>query len=463
MKHLILKDIISHINASIIKGNKDLVIKKVVTKPNKIKDNTLLFYFDNKKLDLKSHQFNRSNVIVTDKPDNVLKHTGNPTIVKVADINQAYWDFVQYYRGLFQIPVIGVTGTCGKTTTTEMIKTILSKKYNTHSTWDGNNAFYLSLPYILGINSKTEAAVFEMGVGKPGDLKYMCKHYRPQVGVLLNIGTYHLQGCGTLEKYIGAKAELLEGLGFNGTLILNSDDKNSSKIDLSRFKGNIIYFGIKNRAHFTAKNVKYKNQGMKFVLENKDKSYPVYVPGYGEHNVYNALAAIAATCSIGIEINNSIEWLASFKPVRQHMQMRPGINGCTIIDDTWNCTPLSMESAIEVLKSLGKSKTTVAVFGYMPRLGAAGNLEYYRIGEKVAKAGIDFIITIGDDARKIGRKCITTGMDKNKVFFCTSAAELYQALLPLTGQDTVILFKFPYKYRLSKDPSFVEFMGKFCK
>jgi len=223
-----------------------------------------------------------------------------------------------------------------------------------------------------------------------------------------------------LENYINAKAELLEGLATDGTLILNSDDNIINKIDLSPFKGSIIYFGIKNRAHFSATDIEYENEGMKFTLHNQNKSYSVYVPGYGEHNVYNALAAIAATHSIGIGINESINWLTSFKPVRQHMQCRPGINGCTIIDDTWNCTPLSMESAIQVLKDLGKSKTTIAVFGYMPRLGAAGNPEYYRIGEKVAEAGIDLVLTIGDEAAIIGQQAIKTGLNKNRAFFCDS-------------------------------------------
>lgn len=463
MKHLILKDIMSHINAGIIRGNKDAVIKKVVTRPDEINGNTLFFDFDNKQSGLKPYRINRSDVIITDKPHKVLRETVNPTIVKVADINLAYWEFVQYYRNLFPVPVIGVTGTCGKTTTTEMIKTILSKKYHTYSPLPGKNAWTSSFANLLGIDSKTEAAIFEMGVGQPGHVKYMCKHYQPQVGVLLNIGIYHLLGCGTFENYLGAKAELLEGLGFKGTLILNSDDNNIKKIDTSHFKGKIIYFGTNSQAQFKATGIKYVKNGMKFTLTNRGQSYPVYVPGYGEHNVYNALAAIAAAHAIGVEINDSIKQLASFKTVRQHMQIRPGINGCTIIDDTWNCTPMSMESAIKVLKSLGKSKTTVAVFGYMPRLGAAGKQEYYRIGEKLAKAGIDFIITIGDDAGKIGRKCIAGGMDKNRVFFCSSAAELYMTLVPLAGQDTLILFKFPYKYRLSKDPSFVEFMRKFCQ
>lgn len=459
MEPLKLSKILRFIGGSVVKGTANVIIKKVVTRADRVKDNTLYFYFGNKKANWNKYRSDPSNVIVTETPARILTHTGNSTVVKVNDIEQAYWGFVQFYRGLFQIPVIGVTGTCGKTTTTEMIKTILAKKWKTRSTFDGNNIWYLSLPYLLGIDSQTEAAVFEMGVGKPGDLKYILKHYRPQIGVLLNIGTYHLLGCKTLDNYIKAKGELLEGLGNKGTVILNSDDRNISKLDLTKFKGDILYFGIKEPAHYKARDIRYTGEGMQFTLIHQNTAQPVYVPGYGRHNVYNALAAIAAACCTGITPEAAIAALASFHPVRQHMQIQPGVNGCKIIDDTWNCTPLSMESAINVLSDMGSVKTRVAVFGYMPQLGAAGNKEYHRIGEMAAAAGIDYLLTIGEAAAQIGQKAIETGFDRSKVFFCNSAAELHSALLPLTGQGAVILFKFPYKYRLSKDPSYREFMN----
>lgn len=119
-----------------------------------------------------------------------------------------------------------------------------------------------------------------------------------------------------------------------------------------------------------------------------------------------------------------------------------------------------MKSAIKVLEMLGTFKKTVAVFGGMPRLGAAGKMEYSKVGVEAAAAGIDYIITIGEDAREIGLTAIKQGVDKSRVFFCMSADELYRTLLPLTGRNSLILFKIPYKYRLSKDPSYVKFIDK---
>lgn len=203
---------------------------------------------------------------------------------------------------------------------------------------------------------------------------------------MLNIGTYHLLGCKTQDNYIRAKAKLLEGLGFKGTLILNSDDKNIKKINLTGFKGKILYFGFNDQA---------------------------------------------------------IDRLASFRPVRQHLQFRNGINGCTIIDDTWNCTPASMESALKVLKARANSRKTVAVLGYMPQLGDAGFIEYSKTGEKVVETGVGTLIVIGDKAKEIGNTALQKGFDKNSVYFCQNATELYQVLYPFLDKDTLVLFKFP--------------------
>lgn len=461
MKSLSLRDILMHVKGDIIQGNENLIIKNVVTKPNRLKNNTLLFHFTKRKIDWNLHIFNQSNVIVTGNPFDVKKYADkNVTIVKVNNINQAYWEFVHFYRNLFQIPVIGVTGTCGKTTTTEMINMILSKNYKVQSTFDGKNGLSQNLSYLLGIDDSIDAAVFELGVDSPGCIQFSCKYFQPQIGVLLNIGTYHLLHCKTLDNYIKAKAELLEGLAFKGTLILNSDDKNIKKIDLNCFKGKIIYFGFNDESQFQAKNIRYVKEGMKFNLHFQNETYQFYVPGYGEQNVYNTLAAIAASHAAGVDIKEASECLVSFKPVRRHLQFKSGINGCTVIDDTWNCNPPSMECALKVLKAMANSRKTIAVLGYMPQLGVTGYDEYSKIGEKVIEAGIGVIITIGDEAKQIGIEALQNGFDKNNVYFCKNATDLYEVLNTLLDKDTLVLFKFPYKYRLSKDASFKKFMKK---
>ncbi|UNC92232.1 glutamate ligase domain-containing protein [Candidatus Contubernalis alkaliaceticus] len=140
--------------------------------------------------------------------------------------------------------------------------------------------------------------------------------------------------------------------------------------------------------------------------------------------------------------------------MRQHLQFRKGFNGSTIIDDTWNCTPPSVKSALEVLRETAEGRKKVAVIGYMPQLGEKGKKEYSLIGESVVKASVDLLVTIGDEAKNIEDRAVELGMNKIKVINCSTGKEVYDVLKPLLNKNTLVLFKFPYKYRLSKFPSF---------
>ncbi len=156
-------------------------------------------------------------------------------------IGQAYWTFIDYYRNLFQIPVVALTGTCGKTTTKEMIKHIASREWNVQASVSSKNEPRQSLPYLTGIDKSTEAAIFELGLGNTGNIKHQCMIYQPTIGIITNIGVHHLDGCGNLEGYIKAKAEILEGISEGGTLIINADDENTKKNTLAYFQRENYY------------------------------------------------------------------------------------------------------------------------------------------------------------------------------------------------------------------------------
>jgi len=324
-----------------------------------------------------------------------------------------------------------------------MIKHILSRRYNICSTRNGNNALAFDFSYLLGINNTTEAAVFEMGVDCPGNLTYSCRHFKPQIRVLLNIGVYHILGCKTLEGYIKAKAELLDNLDpINGVLILNSDDENIKKIDVSKFK-QIIYFGVGKNAEYKASDIKADEDAIKFMLHHKGNSYKVYLPGLGKHNAYNAMAAIAAVSKIGIGIDEAIEALKTYKPMVMHLQLRKGPKNCTILDDNWNNTPPAMLAALDVLEDIGKTKVKIAVFGQMYNLGT-GSLadeQYREMGKKVVEVGVDILVIIGDIPKEIGRRALELGMAKDKVFFIEDGIEALDILNPYLNDEVVLLLK----------------------
>jgi UDP-N-acetylmuramoyl-tripeptide--D-alanyl-D-alanine ligase len=462
MKWLYLNEILAHTGGVLVQGEGNPLIKNVVTKRYKIGTRTLLFdLYKKAEIDTDLFKKAKSTVVVTNKPKD-FGHLGDGVIVvKVEDVDKAYWKFIDYYRSLFDIPIIGVTGTCGKTTTKEMIKHIFEKRYKVQSTYKSFNGGHRNHRYLLGIDESTGAAVMEMGVDYPGDLIFYIKYFLPKIRILLNIDVYHLVGCKTPERYLQAKAEILHELDpVNGTLILNADDENIKKIDVSKFHNITLYIGLSNGCHFQATDVTYGQGGMQFTLHHQNQRYQVFVPGYGKHNVYNALAAIAATWSAGVDIKEACERLASFNQIMEHLEFRPGVGGCTVIDDTWNAAPLSMATALQVLKEIADSKTKIAILGYMPQLGNGdyAQREYAKIGEKVVETQVDFLIVVSDEAKEIGRKALELGMDSSKVYFCNTGTEIYQILQPVLNQGAIVLLKIPHRVMI--EDSFKELKAK---
>jgi UDP-N-acetylmuramoyl-tripeptide--D-alanyl-D-alanine ligase len=462
VKSLFFKDILAQIDGTVIRGSGNPLIQNVTYRPQKIGHYTLLFYrYSDMSIDWNLFLKYNAIVVVTDTPDAFNNLGKDVILVKVVNIEEAYWKFVNYYRHLFEIPVIGITGTCGKTTTKQMVKHILRKYYKVHSTFLSNNQRSLNLKYLLGIDDETQAAVFEMPVASPGYLTNTIQYFQPQIRILLNIDVYHLKDCKTPEAYMKAKAEIVHGLDpKSGIIILNADDGNIKKVlDVSGFQ-RVVYFGFSDGCDFQAKNVRYADGGMRFTLHHQNQTYPVYVPGYGKPNVYNALAAIAAASSAGMGVQESCERLASFTQMNEHLEVLPGTGGCTIIDDTWNAAPLSMASALEVLQETSGSKTKIALLGYMPQLGESeyANQQYARMGEKVVETQVDLLVIVGDEAKGIGRKALELGMDPSKVYFCNTGTEIYKILQPFLNKNSTVLLKLPH--RVMVQDSFKKLKGK---
>jgi UDP-N-acetylmuramoyl-tripeptide--D-alanyl-D-alanine ligase len=444
LKSFYLFDILKIIDGKLIQGENILINNAAAGLWAVENSNTLYFHLDRRKHEnLECLKKYKSIVIITEDTSQFIALGEDLSIVKVDSIKNAYWKFVDYYRSLFDIPIIGVTGTCGKSTTKEMIAHILSSRYNIKATRLSNNSSNFDFNYLLGIDDTTQAAVFEMGVDRPGNLTYSCRHFKPQIRILLNIGVYHIVGCKTLEGYIKAKSEILEGLDpVSGILILNSDDENIKKIDVSKFQ-KITYFGLNTKSDFTATNITALEDAVIFTLHHSDKNYKVFLPGLGKHNVYNALAAITAVSNAGIGIEEAVESLKTYKPMARHLQLRRGPLGSVILDDNFNNTPTSMASALEVLKDAGKEKYKIAVLGYMYNLGTGSiaQNQYSEMGKEVVEAGVDFLVIIGQKPVEIGLSALAHGMNKDKVIFINSGNEVLNTVKPFLNENTIVLLK----------------------
>ncbi|WP_016995075.1 UDP-N-acetylmuramoyl-tripeptide--D-alanyl-D-alanine ligase [Lysinibacillus boronitolerans] len=445
------------LQGKLIHGSEQWSVKQAIyyNRHDLTKSHSLLFVSRNDQINWQEIDRKGPSLIISDKSSTELKNAqSNTTVLQVKSVAQAYWTFIEYYRGLFEIPVVALTGTCGKTTTKEMLKHIASKHWQVQASISSKNEPRQSLPYLTGIDDKTQAAIFELGLGNTGNIKHQCMIYQPTIGIITNIGVHHLDGCLNLEGYIKAKSEIVEGIKEDGTLIINADDANTKKISLKRFKGKIIKFGLQDTADYKASNVEFANTGMKFVLEVADETYNVFVPGYGEHQVYNALAAIAASHEMGLTIRQAIAGLRTFKQMARHLEFTTGLGDSTIIDDTWTNNPTSVEAALKVLDTVGKDKKVILVLGDIKRLGNFEEKYHREIGSMVAVRKIDTLITIGKRAEKIADQAQKDGTSA-EVHTFKEVAGVLELLKPKLDADTIVLIKGPMSSR-----SMIEFANK---
>lgn len=442
MKAFSILEIRQIIDGELLQGSDDFVIDYIpyYQTIRRNKRNVLIFIGNKDELDLNYIKSRLPCALVTDTYFDVFNSIKGLTVVKVNNVENAFWTFVRYYRRLFPIPVVAVTGTCGKSTTKEMIAHILREQKNVQATVKSANSRHAHLHYLLGIDDGTDAAVIETAVGKPGDILNACRYFKPTIGIITNIGACHLNGCKTIEAYISAKGEMVKGLGEDGVLILNADDEKTKTIDLADFKGKVVYFGVKNHANFRAKDIQYGRGGMYFILSYKKLRLPVFVPGYGEHQVANALAAIAAVKEMGVNIRTAAKRLQSFKNLKRHLEITTGYNSATIIDDTWNFNTTSLEAAMQVLNYVASGNHRIALFTDMAALGDYSLQLHKEAGEIVGKYGVDTIITIGSQSKEMAEHTRSLGLKCN-IYSFFEYEPVYELLAKILNKNSTLLIK----------------------
>jgi UDP-N-acetylmuramoyl-tripeptide--D-alanyl-D-alanine ligase len=363
-------------------------------------------------------------------------------IIMVEDIKESFFKFTSYYRHLFNIPVVAITGTCGKSTTKEMLKHILEKSHNVQATISSKNADCYNLPYLMGIDEDTDVAVFETAVAAKGDMQEACKYFYPTIGVMTMIDVDHTDKFGIFDDYIREKAKIMEGLSYGGTLILNTDDPYLSTIDTSKFKGSIVTFGKNKNADFRIKEIHYTLSGMNYSFVRNEWEFNGYVPGLGEGNVYNAVASLAAAEALGIDLYYAIMRLSSFQHMKSHFEIIEGRNQITLVDDTWKSNPASLRKGLEALCSIANPyQRKIAVLGRMASLGRYANDEYEKAGNLIGILGIDVLITKGSIAKDLENPAIKAGIDPNNVYHFLEADEMKRFFDSFLKPSDIVYFK----------------------
>lgn len=359
--------------------------------------------------------------------------------VFVDDTMDALGALARGYRAGHSCRVIGITGSVGKTTTKEMIADILATTYRTCRT-QGNRNNNVGLPLsILAIEPDCEMAVMEMGMNHFREMSYLTSIARPNVALINNIGTMHIEHLGSREGILSAKMEILEGLMPNGETIFNGDEPllwNQREL-LPR---NPIYFGIENPVcDINATNIVQADGGMYFRVTGSGQEFDVFVPAEGIHIVYDALAAITVGLTEQVRPERIQSALSRFQNTgsRQSIYER---GGYTIIEDCYNAGPESMKAALEVLAERRGEGRRIAVLGDMLELGTCSVAEHYRLGRLAAKRA-DIIYAYGPHSDRVVIGAVTGGVSNKSTARFDTHEEMATMLRRTAKPGDTLLFK----------------------
>lgn len=316
-------------------------------------------------------------------------------VVLVTDTRIALQDLARFHRCRFQLPLIAVTGSNGKTSTKDMIAAVLSTKLNVLRTEANfNNEIGLSQT-LLRLDGSHQAAVVEMGMRGRGEIAELASIALPTIGVLTNVGETHLERLGTVENIAAAKAELIEALPASGFAVLNADDQFVQAMQ-QKTAAQIRTFAVDAAADVQATDIVQTIQGVSFACLEGENRFPVFIPLPGRHTVYNALAAITVGRLLGLDFVQIAAGLADYQPGKMRLNIRRQAE-ITIIDDTYNASPLSMAAAVNVLGEIAPGRK-IAVIGDMLELGEASRQAHERVGVQLAKVGAAILLTVGEMA-----------------------------------------------------------------
>ena len=318
-----------------------------------------------------------------------------------------------------QTKFIAVTGSNGKTTTKDMIYHVL-RDFNSVSRSRKSFNNYIGVPLTLfDVDVTNEYCVVEMGTNAPGEIRRLSEIIFPNFVVLTNISCSHLEGLGSIEGVMSAKAEFIDNMAEGGMLITNADDDWCARI-ASGFNGEVVSFGFNKNADIKASNVKRNGAGFVFTVND---TINVNLPTLGKHNIYNALAAMAVCEAAGVSMESVCGKFVDFKLPSMRMEKRV-CGGVVVINDGYNSNPSSMIAALEELSQLKTQGRKVLICGDMLELGKYSEKLHREIGAKVASTKIDFLWTVGPYSRFVADGAITGGMSRDKIRSCETSEEL---------------------------------------
>lgn len=399
MPTLTLSQLAEMIGGTVLQ-NPDAVVSSVVIDSREVKLDSVFFAIKGERLD--GHAFlgqalaTARGAVVARVPEDVPAGKG---IVQVADTTAALQKLASAIRDRYDFTLIGITGSAGKTTTKEMIATLIATERRTHRSW-GNFNNQIGAPLCLdNMPDGTEVVVSEMGMNHAGEIAQIAGLMRPHVGVYTTIAPVHIEFFGTIEGIAAAKRELLENVVPGGTIVINND--NVHVVNISRgFEGRKVTYGIEHDAEYHAVNIRERGLlGTRFTLEAEGESRELELVLPGRHNLENLLAAIATARAVGISWDGIARGIADVKPAYHRGVIVP-FRGATIYDDTYNSNPYALARTLELMAQAEVTGRRIAVIGDMLELGEQ-ELQFHRDAGRAIPKAIDVVIGVGKRARTL--------------------------------------------------------------
>lgn len=336
-------------------------------------------------------------------------------VVAVDDTTRALGALAAGHRATFSGPVIGITGSNGKTTTKEMCATILSVVAPCHRTPGNlNNQFGLPMT-LLGRDERDCAMVVELGMNHRGEIAELVRLARPSVAVITNIGSAHIEFLGSREEIAREKGDIIATLSSDATAVLNADDAEVMS-QAGRTAAKVLTFGTSRDADVRAVGVsELANGGYSFQVVTPSGTTDATVKGLGHTTLDNALAASAAALAAGANLSAIATGLANHEAIEGRLQQRRLARAIVLVDDSYNANPQSTEAALRMLAAKQGTQRTLAVLGDMSELGDASEAAHRDTGTLVAKLGIDFLIALGERAESVAAGALDSGMPPARV------------------------------------------------
>jgi len=428
MRGITIKELVEAVGGRLVGASKDLRIAGVSTDTRNLKPGDVFFALVGENTDGHNYVLQAfENGAVAAVVSNEVDIYG--VLVYVPDTLKALGDLAAWYRRQLPVRVVGVTGSVGKTTTKEMIASVLSRRFEVLKN-EGNFNNEIGVPLtIFQLGDKHQILVQEMAMRLPGEIARLAQICKPDIGVITNIGFSHIERLGTLDAIAAAKAELLENLAPDGVAVLNADDP-YYEVLAEKSLGEIVSYGVEG-GDVRGEDIAVDEVGRAtFSIVVGSSREQVSLPVVGRHNVSNALAAAAVGLCFGLPLSEIAAGIEETPQVDKRANVFTSGGGWIVYDDTYNAGPASMQSALATLASM-KCRRRIAVLGDMLELGDYAESAHKEIGRAAAQSGLSLLVTVGSLAEHIatGAREKDGGLDIHRFSSSDEAAKVIREMV----------------------------------